>query len=121
MTFDPEPDDENAAVAGSLRALSRLSGWVAHEINNPLGGILNAFALIQDVRCRRIHPHFKYVGRDRARRSPAIAALTRRLQHTYDCGTARNTPMPIGRCVADALHALEPLRHGLAGWRSRLA
>jgi nitrogen-specific signal transduction histidine kinase len=108
VTVDAERDDDSAADAGSLRALSRLSGWVAHEINNPLGGIVNAFALIRDA-VPASHPHFKYVAaieREIAR----IAALTQRLQHTYDCSSARNTPMPIARCVADALHALEPLR-----------
>ena len=108
VTLEPERDDENAAAAETLRALSSLSGWVAHEINNPLGGILNAFALIQDA-VPSSHPHFKYVAaieREIAR----IAALTQRLQKTYDRTGARNTPMPIGRCVADAFHALEPLR-----------
>ena len=93
MTLDAERDDEDAADAASLRALSRLSGWVAHEINNPLGGILNAFALIQDA-VPASHPHFKYVAaieREIAR----MAALTQRLQQTYDGSAARHTPLPI--------------------------
>ena len=49
-------DSEKWAAQGQMAAR------IAHEINNPLGGIKNAFMLIKDA-VNDDHPHFQYVGR----------------------------------------------------------
>jgi signal transduction histidine kinase len=101
-------DEEIGAAADSFKNLSRLSGWIAHEINNPLAGIQNALALVKNL-VPPDHPHAKYVGaieREIAR----VAALTQRLHHCYAYGDERMATMPFARFIADAMRALEPLR-----------
>jgi hypothetical protein len=87
--------------------MSRLAGWVAHEINNPLAGMQNAFTLVQGL-IPTDHPHHKYVAaieRELAR----VAAFTLRLQQTYRYTDGRTTAMSLARFIADAIHALDPL------------
>ena len=45
-----------------LAATGRMAARIAHEINNPLGGIKNSFLLIRDA-VREDHPYQQYVGR----------------------------------------------------------
>ena len=44
-----------------LAATGRMAAQMAHEINNPLAGIKNAFRLLRDA-IPAGHPHFRYVG-----------------------------------------------------------
>jgi len=45
-----------------LAATGRIAARIAHEINNPLGGIKNSFLLIKDA-IPKDHPYYQYVGR----------------------------------------------------------
>jgi PAS domain S-box-containing protein len=45
-----------------LAATGRMAARIAHEINNPLGGIKNSFDLIKDA-IPKEHRHYDYVGR----------------------------------------------------------
>jgi hypothetical protein len=104
-----ESQDENGTTADStLVDLDRLAGWLAHEVNNPIGGISNAFALIKDA-IPTTHRHYKYVAaidREIAR----VAALTLRVRQAYRYDPSRTAPRTLAGHVDDALHALEPLR-----------
>jgi PAS domain S-box-containing protein len=65
----------------ALTTMGRVAARVAHEINNPLAGIQNAFLLIKDA-VPADHPHFRFVGaieREIAR----ISNVTRQLYETY--------------------------------------
>ena len=65
----------------ALSTMGRLAARVAHEINNPLQGIQNAFLLIKDA-VPTSHPHFGYVGAIE-REIQRIAGVTRQLYETY--------------------------------------
>ncbi len=81
----PVPDgDESEGAMRELTTLSmmgRFAGKVAHEINNPLAGIQNAFLLIKDA-VPESHPYFRFVGAIE-REIDRIAAVTRQLYETY--------------------------------------
>lgn len=98
----------SAAEAGdSLGHLSRLSAWVAHEVNNSLGGIHTSLALLQRL-IPADHPHYRFVGaieREIARSS----ALTERLQQSYAFDAERTLPVPLAVVLSDAIRALTPL------------
>jgi PAS domain S-box-containing protein len=90
----------------SLTTMGRLAARVAHEINNPLAGIQNAFLLIKNA-VPSNHPHFAYVGaieREIAR----IAGVTRQLYETYRPEhQIGETQLP--GLVADAVALLEQI------------
>jgi hypothetical protein len=65
----------------SLTTMGRLAARVAHEINNPLAGIQNAFLLIKNA-VPTTHPHYAYVGAIE-REIGRIAGVTRQLYETY--------------------------------------
>ena len=54
--------EEKLRAGENLIATGRMAAGVAHEINNPLAGIKNAFSLIKDA-VPHNHPHFAFVGR----------------------------------------------------------
>lgn len=89
----------------SLTTMGRMAARVAHEINNPLAGIQNAFLLIKDA-VPPDHPHRAYVGaveREIAR----IAGVTRQLYETYrpEQNGSHGTSVP--GLVSDAVALLE--------------
>ena len=54
--------EEKLRAGENLIATGRMAAGVAHEINNPLAGIKNAFLLIKDA-VPHNHPHYAFVGR----------------------------------------------------------
>jgi len=53
--------EESLREAEKLAATGRMAARIAHEINNPLAGIRNAFRLVKDG-IRADHPYHHYVG-----------------------------------------------------------
>ncbi len=62
-------------------ATGRMAARIAHEINNPLGGIKNAFRLIKDS-VPLDHPHHSYVGRI-DREIDRLAGIVRQMYGIY--------------------------------------
>jgi PAS domain S-box-containing protein len=89
----------------SLTTMGRMAARVAHEINNPLAGIQNAFLLIKDA-VPTTHPHYAYVGaveREIAR----IAGVTRQLYETYRPEQNGAHGTSVQGLVSDAVALLE--------------
>jgi len=89
----------------ALTTMGRLAARVAHEINNPLAGIQNAFLLIKDA-VPASHPHHAYVGAIE-REIRRIAGVTRQLYETYRPEQADNGATAITSVVGDAIALLE--------------
>ena len=53
--------ESQRAQAEKLAAMGRLAAGVAHEINNPIAGIKNAFTLVKQA-VDPAHPHAEFVG-----------------------------------------------------------
>jgi hypothetical protein len=64
-----------------LSAKSQMAAYIAHEINNPLAGIKNAFALIEPM-LSVDHPHYRYVDLIK-RELDRIAGIIRTMYHVY--------------------------------------
>jgi two-component system sporulation sensor kinase C len=126
FTLKPMPDDsgqvtqlhvdgrdvtERRRTEASLREISALSTMgllaarVAHEINNPLAGIQNAFLLVRDA-IPSDHPHHRFVGAIE-REIVRIAAVTRQLYETYRPDQALATSTSVLVAVNDAVVFLE--------------
>ncbi len=94
----------------SLTTMGRMAARVAHEINNPLAGIQNAFLLIKDA-VPADHPHRAYVGaveREIAR----IAGVTRQLYETYRPEQNGAHGTSVAGLVSDAVALLEQINRG---------
>jgi PAS domain S-box-containing protein len=91
----------------SLTTMGRLAARVAHEINNPLAGIQNAFTLIKDA-VPEGHPHRSYVGAIE-REIVRIAGVTRQLYETYRPEQSASAEASLASVVGDAVALLEQL------------
>jgi PAS domain S-box-containing protein len=94
----------------ALTTMGQLAARVAHEINNPLAGIQNAFLLIRGA-IPTDHPHYRFVGAIE-REIGRIAAVTRQLYETYrpDALMARQASVIIA--ISDAVSFLEQVNRG---------
>ncbi|WP_373058519.1 ATP-binding protein [Gemmatimonas sp.] len=97
--------EESLREIGALTIMGQLAARVAHEINNPLAGIQNAFLLIRGA-IPTDHPHYRFVGaieREIAR----IAAVTRQLYETYRPDQSMIAQSSVILAVTDAVSFLE--------------
>jgi PAS domain S-box-containing protein len=97
--------EESLRQAETMSTMGRLAGRIAHEINNPLAGIQNAFMLVKDA-IPSTHPHYKYVGAIE-REVQRISQVTRQLYETYRPETESSTHAPVQTVVGDAVAFLE--------------
>lgn len=97
--------EESLREISTLTTMGQLAARVAHEINNPLAGIQNAFLLIRGA-IPNDHPHYRFVGAIE-REIGRIAAVTRQLYETYrpDALMARQASVMIA--ISDAVSFLE--------------
>ena len=95
---------------GALATMGQIAARVAHEINNPLAGIQNAFLLVRDA-IPEHHPHYHFVGaieREIAR----IAAVTRQLYETYRPDHSMAAESSVILAIGDAVAFLEQVNSG---------
>jgi signal transduction histidine kinase/DNA-binding response OmpR family regulator len=99
-------------MENALRDLDRLSAkgqmaaYVAHEINNPLAGIKNAFALLVPA-IPADHPHRRYADLI-MREIDRIAGIIRTLYHVYRPPTAEQGPVALQEVFQDIQSLLAP-------------
>lgn len=94
----------------AMASMGRLAARVAHQVNNPLAGIQNAFLLVRDA-IPADHPHVRFVeaiDREIAR----IASLTRQLVETYRPDPGLRSEASVILAVHDAVHFLRQLHGG---------
>ena len=97
--------EESLREIGALTTMGQLAARVAHDINNPLAGIQNAFLLIRGA-IPTDHPQYRFVGaieREIAR----IAAVTRQLYETYRPDQSMIAQSSVILAVTDAVSFLE--------------
>jgi signal transduction histidine kinase len=103
---------ERNHLQAALRDLERLSAkgqmaaYIAHEINNPLAGIKNAFALLEPA-IPADHPHRRYAGLIR-REIDRIAGIIRTIYHVYRPQAPEPVDVPLREVFQDIQSLLLP-------------
>ena len=100
--------ERQQAEAERLAALGRMAARVAHEINNPLAGIRNAFRLVRDA-VPLHHPDHDMVERIE-REIERIANIVRQMYTLYSPRAERVEDICVADVIQDVLLMLEPLR-----------
>ena len=93
-----------------LATTGRMAALIAHDINNPLGGIQNSLLLLEDS-ISDANPYYKYIGRMK-KELDRIACIVR---HTYDLYRIDQTganSFSISKCIEEVINLLE------STWRS---
>jgi signal transduction histidine kinase/DNA-binding response OmpR family regulator len=103
---------ERLQMAAALRDLDRLAtkgqmaAYVAHEINNPLAGIKNAFALLEPA-IPADHPHRHYADLIK-REIDRIAGIIRTMYHLYQPAAADSGEVALQEVFQDIQSLLIP-------------
>ncbi|MFH1311876.1 MAG: PAS domain S-box protein [Candidatus Eisenbacteria bacterium] len=97
--------EHQRAESEKLAATGRMAARIAHEINNPLGGIKNSFLLLKDIMDKN-HPHYAYAGRVEGE-IDRIAGIVRRMFDFYKPGRAGDTEVSISKTITDVVAILE--------------
>jgi signal transduction histidine kinase len=88
-----------------LAATGRMAARIAHEINNPLAGIKNAFLLVRDTMDKQ-HPHFAYADLIE-KEIDRIANIIRRMFDLYSPDRLKAFPQNITDAVRDVAGLLD--------------
>ncbi|MEO8451173.1 MAG: ATP-binding protein, partial [Gemmatimonadota bacterium] len=102
---DWQRSEDNLREMATLSTMGRLAAKVAHEINNPLAGIQNAFLLLKDA-IPTTHPYYRYVGAIE-RETARIGAVTRQLYETYRPESDDTEVSSVPTTISDSVALLE--------------
>jgi len=103
---------ERIQMEAALRDMDRLSAkgqmaaYIAHEINNPLAGIKNAFALLEPA-IPLDHPHRRYADLIK-REIDRIAGIIRTMYHVYRPPSAEQADVVLHEVFQDIQNLLVP-------------
>lgn len=89
-----------------LAATGRMAARLAHEINNPLGGIKNAFLLLKDA-IPNTHRYYAYVPRIQ-KEIDRIARIVRQMYDLYRPELDMARAFPADQALHDIVAFLEP-------------
>ena len=101
LVEDAERARDAAREVECLVTMGQMAGRVAHEINNPLASLQNAYLLIRDA-IPASHPHYRYVAAI-DRQIQRIATVTRVLSESYRPEQDQATGVAVTAIVADAV------------------
>ncbi|MGH7524099.1 MAG: histidine kinase dimerization/phospho-acceptor domain-containing protein [Gemmatimonadales bacterium] len=101
LVEDTERARDAAREVECLVTMGQMAGRVAHEINNPLASLQNAYLLIKDA-IPASHPHYRYVAAI-DRQIQRIATVTRVLSESYRPEQDRATGVAVAAIVADVI------------------
>ncbi|MDX9975364.1 MAG: GAF domain-containing sensor histidine kinase [FCB group bacterium] len=89
-----------------LAATGRMAARVAHEINNPLAGIKNAFLLLKDA-IPADHKYAHYVPRVQ-KEIERIAGIMRQMLDLYQPDKEQDRPFPVEYTLREIVSFVEP-------------
>ena len=93
-----------------LAATGRMAAEIAHEINNPLAGIKNAFTLLKD-NISLDHPHYAYVAIVE-REIDRVASIVRRMYELHGTNEIAAQDCDVSRALEDVRRSLLAERAG---------
>jgi PAS domain S-box-containing protein len=99
--------EKERAEAEKLAATGRLAARIAHEINNPLAGIANAFRLFRDA-VPKDCPEYRYVERTE-KEIQRLKGIIRLMYDLHRPNQERETEVQIDETVRGVVMMLEPL------------